>query len=86
MTLAGADTPVVAFGVGREGVAADRLASLRRDGVPVLRCAVGAQVRAGAAEPLADVMSFYGLAACLAGARGLDPDEPARLTKVTRTT
>ena len=36
-------------------------------------------------DPIAAVQAFYGLAAALAEARGLDPDQPPNLSKVTRT-
>lgn len=36
-------------------------------------------------DPLAAVQAFYGLVAALAEARGLDPDAPPHLSKVTRT-
>lgn len=39
----------------------------------------------GALDPLGMVLSFYRLVEGLARARGLDPDRPSRLAKVTRT-
>ncbi|WP_434625860.1 SIS domain-containing protein [Pseudomonas sp. Z1-29] len=43
--------------------------------------------RAGhpALDPILAIQSFYGMAARLAVARGLDPDQPRHLSKVTRT-
>jgi glucosamine--fructose-6-phosphate aminotransferase (isomerizing) len=38
-----------------------------------------------ALDPLVAVQAFYGFVAPLALARGLDPDEPPHLAKVTRT-
>ena len=38
-----------------------------------------------ALEPLLAAASFYPFVAALASARGLDPDQPPHLTKVTRT-
>jgi len=36
-------------------------------------------------DPILAIQSFYGMAASLAVARGLDPDQPRHLSKVTRT-
>jgi glutamine---fructose-6-phosphate transaminase (isomerizing) len=36
-------------------------------------------------DPLCQIQAFYLAAAALAGARGLDPDAPRRLKKVTKT-
>ena len=36
-------------------------------------------------DPLAAIQAFYMMAARLAEARGLDPDRPRHLSKVTRT-
>lgn len=36
-------------------------------------------------DPIVAVQAFYGLAAQLAAARGMDPDQPRHLNKVTRT-
>jgi glucosamine--fructose-6-phosphate aminotransferase (isomerizing) len=38
-----------------------------------------------ALDPLVAVQAFYGFVAALALARGLDPDQPPHLAKVTRT-
>ncbi|WP_210640615.1 SIS domain-containing protein [Pseudomonas sp. Tri1] len=38
-----------------------------------------------ALDPILAIQSFYGMAASLAVARGLDPDQPRHLSKVTRT-
>jgi glucosamine--fructose-6-phosphate aminotransferase (isomerizing) len=38
-----------------------------------------------ALDPILAIQSFYGMAARLAVARGLDPDQPRHLSKVTRT-
>ena len=38
-----------------------------------------------ALDPIAAVQSFYPLVEALARARGLDPDTPRQLSKVTRT-
>ncbi|WP_434561449.1 SIS domain-containing protein [Pseudomonas sp. Z4-20] len=38
-----------------------------------------------ALDPILAIQSFYGMAATLAVARGLDPDQPRHLSKVTRT-
>ena len=42
-------------------------------------------VRIAAIEPLLMIQSFYRLANALAVARGLDPDRPPHLRKVTET-
>jgi len=39
-----------------------------------------------ALDPIVAIQAFYPFAAALAGARGRDPDRPAGLTKVTKTT
>ena len=87
--------PVLAFtpsDAANEGFA-DRLASLRDRGaailcagnsdngcdLPVVRC------RDPAVDAIAMIQSFYRFVEALARARGLDPDNPAHLSKISRT-
>jgi glutamine---fructose-6-phosphate transaminase (isomerizing) len=95
VTIAGADLPLLA--VSAAGPAAadteELAASLEQAGTPVLRLAdrpdVPLPYPAGLAEPLAAipaVVRAQQLALALALRRGLDPDEPPGLRKVTPTT
>ncbi len=96
MALVGPDFPVLAFAQddeSRAGVDAAAAAAAAQ-GAPVLKAGGGAQ--AGVVllptldahpvlEPIAYVMSFYRFVAALAVARGLDPDRPPHLSKITET-
>ena len=95
MALVGPDFPVMAFSLAdatRPGVEAlgEYLAG---DGAPVLLAgrahatAITLPVveSAAALQPLMSIQSFYRMAERLARARGLDPDHPPHLRKVTRT-
>jgi glucosamine--fructose-6-phosphate aminotransferase (isomerizing) len=94
VTVAGADLPLLA--VSAAGPAAADVealaASLEQAGTPVLRLAdrsgVPLPYPAGLAEPLAAipaVVRAQQLALALALRRGVDPDEPPGLRKVTPT-
>ena len=96
MALVGPGFPVLAFAQGdetRAGVEAATAAAAAQ-GAPVLKA--GGAAQAGVVilptrdacpilEPIAYVLSFYRLVAALAAARGLDPDRPPHLTKITET-
>lgn len=96
MALVGPDFPVLAFAQGdesRAGVEA-ALAAAAAQGAPAIKAGGGDQPgvltlpteRACAVlEPIAYVMSFYRLAEAVARARGLDPDRPRGLSKITET-
>ena len=94
MALIGEGDPVFAFAPGdaaRDSFL-ERLGSLRERGAHVLSagsadaCALPA-IRAfdPAVEAIAMILSFYRLVETLAHRRGLDPDRPPHLSKVTRT-
>ena len=96
MALVGPDFPVLAFAQGdetRAGVEA-ACAAAAAQGAPVIKA--GGVEQAGVLslptrdacpilEPIAYVLSFYRLVGTLALARGLDPDRPPHLTKITET-
>ncbi len=96
MALVGPGFPVLAFAQGdetREGVEAAAAAAAGQ-GAPVLKA--GGRAQAGVIslpteaacpvlEPIAYALSFYRLANALALARGLDPDHPPHLSKITET-
>ncbi len=96
MALVGPGFPVLAFAQGdetRAGVEA-ACAAAARQGAPVIK--VGGEAQEGVLtlpaeracpvlEPVAYILSFYRLVAALALARGLDPDRPRGLSKVTET-
>lgn len=99
MRLVGAGDPVLVLApldVAREGLA-ERLADFAERGAELIVAGLpegatpGATVLpfAGDLHPvlgaIAQIQSFYGLAEALALARGLDPDHPPHLNKVTRT-
>ncbi|KAB7647937.1 SIS domain-containing protein [Polymorphobacter fuscus] len=99
MTLVGDGVPVLAFGAtdaARAGLHA-RLTEFRARGTQVIAAghpddtatATLALPLPWQAHPLlaalAAIQSFYGLAEALALARGLDPDRPPHLSKVTHT-
>ena len=99
MTLIGEGDPVLAFGpmdVAREGMR-ERLADFRARGAHIIAAGLDEDIvdatlalpGVAAVDPvlaaIAQVQSFYGLANALALARGLDPDQPPHLAKVTRT-
>jgi glutamine---fructose-6-phosphate transaminase (isomerizing) len=97
MALVGPGFPVLAFAQGdetRAGVEA-ALATAAAQGAPAIKAGGGEQ--AGVVtlptvdacpilEPIAYALSFYRLVGALAVARGLDPDRPPHLTKITETT
>ncbi|HXQ14720.1 MAG TPA: SIS domain-containing protein [Caulobacteraceae bacterium] len=97
MALVGPDFPVLAFAQGdetRAGVEA-ALAAAAAQGAPAIKA--GGAEQAGVLtlptsdacpilEPIAYALSFYRLVGALALARGLDPDRPPHLTKITETT
>ncbi len=96
MALVGPGFPVLAFAQGdetREGVEAATAAAAAQ-GAPVLKAGGGAQAgvislpteaTCPVLEPIAYALSFYRLANALALARGLDPDHPPHLSKITET-
>jgi glutamine---fructose-6-phosphate transaminase (isomerizing) len=96
MALVGPGFPVLAFAQGdetREGVEAATAAAAAQ-GAPVLKAGGGAQAGVTSLpteaacpvlEPIAYALSFYRLANAVALARGLDPDEPPHLSKITET-
>jgi glucosamine--fructose-6-phosphate aminotransferase (isomerizing) len=96
MALVGPGFPVLAFAQGdetRDGVEAAAAAAAAQ-GAPVLKAGGGAQrgvislptePTCPVLEPIAYALSFYRLANALALARGLDPDQPPHLSKITET-
>jgi glucosamine--fructose-6-phosphate aminotransferase (isomerizing) len=96
MALVGPDFPVLAFAQNdetRAGVEA-ALAAAAAQGAPAIKAGGGEQAgvvtlptepACAIVEPIAYALSFYRLAGALALARGLDPDQPPHLTKVTET-
>jgi len=96
MALVGPDFPVLAFAQGdetRAGVEA-ALAAAAAQGAPAIKAGGGAQAgvlslpterACPILEPIAYALSFYRLANALALARGLDPDRPRGLSKITET-
>lgn len=95
MALVGPEFPVMAFtqdDATREGVEA-LVDDLIADGAPVLLAgrphatAISLPVveSAAALQPLMSIQSFYRMAERLSRARGLDPDRPPHLNKVTKT-
>lgn len=97
MALVGPDFPVLAFAQGdetRSGVEA-ALAAAAAQGAPAIKAGGGAQSgvltlptkdACPILEPIAYALSFYRLVGALALERGLDPDRPPHLTKITETT
>jgi glutamine---fructose-6-phosphate transaminase (isomerizing) len=97
MALVGPDFPVLAFAQGdetRAGVEA-AVAAAAAQGAPVIKAGGGEQAgvlllptveACPILEPIAYALSFYRLVGALALARGLDPDRPPHLTKITETT
>jgi len=96
MALVGPDFPVLAFAQGDETRAGveEATAAAAAQGAPVLKAGGGAQAGVIALpthdanpilEPIAYVLSFYRLVAALAAVRGLDPDRPPYLSKITET-
>ncbi|HZZ90270.1 MAG TPA: SIS domain-containing protein [Caulobacteraceae bacterium] len=96
MALVGPDFPVLAFAQNdetRAGVEA-ALAAAAAQGAPAIKAGGGEQPGVltlptrGACpvlEPIAYALSFYRLVAAVAVARGLDPDRPPHLSKITET-
>ena len=96
VSLVGEDYPVLVFSQEDETRAGvrDLIAQLRGKGANVFAAEVG-EPAAGrlpvapplhpACDPVAMVQSYYGFAARLAVRRGLDPDRPRHLRKVTMT-
>ena len=96
MALVGPGFPVLAFAQGDEtrgGVEAATAAAAEQ-GAPVLKAGGAAQpdvvllpteAACPVLEPIAYALSFYRLANALALARGLDPDQPPHLSKITET-
>ena len=96
MALVGPNFPVLAFAQNdetRAGVEAATAAAAAQ-GAPVLKA--GGVAQAGVAslptrdawpilEPIAYALSFYRMVGALAVARGLDPDRPPHLRKITET-
>jgi glucosamine--fructose-6-phosphate aminotransferase (isomerizing) len=96
MALVGPGFPVLAFAQGdetRAGVEAS-LAAAAAQGAPAIK--VGGGEQSGVVslptkdacpilEPIAYALSFYRLVGAVAVARGLDPDRPPHLTKITET-
>ena len=97
MALVGPGFPVLAFAQGdetRAGVEA-ALAAAAAQGAPAIKAGGGEQAgvltlptkdACPILEPIAYALSFYRLVGALALARGLDPDRPPHLTKITETT
>jgi glucosamine--fructose-6-phosphate aminotransferase (isomerizing) len=97
MALVGPDFPVLAFAQGdetRAGVEAAAAAAAAQ-GAPVIKAGGGPLAgvlslpthdACPVLEPIAYALSFYRLVGALALARGLDPDRPPHLTKITETT
>jgi glucosamine--fructose-6-phosphate aminotransferase (isomerizing) len=96
MALIDEDYPLLVFaprGVEQAGVLS-LAADMRQRGARVLLAAPDdiaerdltlARAEHPALDPILAIQSFYGMAARLAVARGLDPDQPRHLSKVTRT-
>jgi glutamine---fructose-6-phosphate transaminase (isomerizing) len=96
MALVGPGFPVLAFALGDEprvGVVAATAAAAAQ-GAPVLKAGGAAQSgvislptepACPVLEPIAYALSFYRLVNALALARGLDPDRPPHLSKITET-
>lgn len=95
MALVSEGFPILCFAQGDASLASSRemIAGLAGRGAHVLLAGTevtgtdGLPVLAGhpALEPLLSLQSFYRAAANLSVARGLDPDRPPHLSKVTRT-
>ncbi len=97
MALVGAGFPILAFAQNdetRPGVE-DAVAACVRQGADVMLagggdlpgvCRLAAPSAHPVLEPIAFAQSFYRMACELAVARGLDPDRPPHLSKVTETT
>jgi len=98
MRLVGAGDPVLVLApldVAREGLV-ERLADFAGRGAELIVAGIPDGVSPATVLPfhtdvhsvlgaIAQIQSFYGLAEALALARGLDPDHPPHLNKVTRT-
>lgn len=99
MRLVGAGDPVLVLApldVAREGLI-ERLADFAERGAELIVAGIPGRTLPGATvlpsrsdlhpvlAAIAQIQSFYGLAEALALARGLDPDHPPHLNKVTRT-
>jgi glucosamine--fructose-6-phosphate aminotransferase (isomerizing) len=99
MRLVGTGDPVLVLApldVAREGLA-ERLADFAARGAELIVAGMPEATMPGATvlptsrglhpvlAAIAQIQSFYGLAESLARARGLDPDHPPHLNKVTRT-
>lgn len=93
MTIVGPGFPILAFATSDaagDGVAA-MAEEFRGRGAIVLTARAGgtsslpAEAMHPALEPILQLASFYGLVERLSRARGLDPDQPPYLAKVTRT-
>ncbi len=93
MTIIGPGFPILAFATSDtagDGVAA-MAEEFRARGAIVLTARAGAasplpaEAAHPALEPILQLASFYGLVEQLSRARGLDPDQPPYLAKVTRT-
>ena len=94
MALIGEGDPVFAFapGYAARDSFLERLGSLHERGAQILSagsaetCALPAiRSRDPAAEAIGMILSFYRLVEALARSRGLDPDRPPHLSKITRT-
>ena len=96
MALVGPGFPVLAFAQGdetRAGVEA-ALSAAAAQGAPAIKAGGGGQPgvltlptkdACPILEPIAYALSFYRLVGAVAVARGLDPDRPPHLTKITET-
>lgn len=93
MAIVKRDFPVLAFATSDEAGADVRKAAgeFAERGARVLRAGIGEENQLPALavhpalEPIPMIQSFYGAAEALARARGLDPDNPPFLRKVTET-
>jgi len=97
LALVGPDFPVVLFAQRDAALASlsELAGSLTERAVPVIAAGPGSWGRALAlpdatdlhpfAQPICQVLSFYTVAEALSRARGLDPDRPPHLQKVTET-
>jgi glucosamine--fructose-6-phosphate aminotransferase (isomerizing) len=96
MALVGPGFPVLAFAQGDETRAGveSALAAAAAQGAPVIKAGgreqpgvltLPAREACPILEPIAYALSFYRLVGALALARGLDPDRPPHLTKITET-